>query len=133
MALESLIGKTTTIKIKNITAAFSGPFAHKTEPYVELTGVVQPLPIWEKDTDFAAIQVKDEDDPLRLVHLSLMVRVNGKPLVKVKRSVDKVWNVASSSTNEVYKVREQNGKWTCTCVANASFRKLCKHIRSIKG
>lgn len=128
MALEYLEGRRVLLKLQNKTATFSGPFAAQTPPFYELSGTILPRPHWETSADYVALGIPFAEVPLRMIHISLIKAVDGIRLTQPKPKA-RSWKVSSSRTDEIYTVKEKDGLWSCTCVANSNFRKVCKHIK----
>jgi hypothetical protein len=128
MNLENLLGQKVRLELKSTSAVLHGPFASKELRTFHLEGTVIKKPHWEKDSDLFAIAIPFDDVPLRIVHIKNIVSINGKKVKMTKTSLERTWKIKSSRTNELYMVKEFDGHWSCTCVANASFNKMCKHI-----
>ena len=132
MALEALYGREIVLSIRNVSAASTGPFADTVPKSLILAGTVLNPREFNHDNDFIAFQLPKGEQPLRLIHYSLIQTINGRELVEEKRSSRK-WEVPSTSGDEIYIVREKNGQWSCTCIANSNFRRVCKHIKLKRG
>lgn len=134
MTMQNLIGQKVTVTLRNFTAASSGPFGHLEPKTFDLVGTVMLRPHWEHDSDYFALAVPHTVAPLRMIHIRNVVAINGIPMVQAaQRKVSEVFAIKSSRGKEVYEVKRSGSFWTCTCVANTSFRKICRHIKEARG
>jgi hypothetical protein len=134
MTMQALFGKEATITLREKSATLHGPFASITPKTYDLRGVVMRRPHWDKDSDNFALAIKFTDVPLRIINIRNVVAVNGKKMIQPKKKEpDQVFRVKASKGDGEYLVKVSNGYWTCNCVANSSFRKICRHIKEIKG
>lgn len=131
MTMEKLVSQRILIRIRNISAAHHGPFAADTPKHLDLEGVVMLRPHWEQDRDVFGFAIPfDPVLPLRQIHISLVEAINGIPMVHAKpKAAQQTWKVANSKGNGHYTVTLFDGFWSCECVANSSFRKVCRHIK----
>lgn len=132
--LQNLIGQEAVITIRNRTATQHGPFASTVPDTIDIKGTVLARPHWEKDVDVVAVAVPFTEVPLRMIHLRNIVAVNGVKMIQPNpKRPDQKFKINSSNGSTFYEVTETKGTWRCTCVANKSFGKLCKHIKQAKG
>jgi len=131
---KGLMGKDVTLTLKNFSAARTGPFAHLEPDTYEMTGMVWRRPRGhERDFDCFGFSMPHSHLPMRVVAIRHVVAVDGIPVLQKKAAPKtRSWKVRASKSNEEYTVTEKNGFWSCTCVANASFRKMCRHITEMK-
>ena len=123
------IGKTVTIKVKNImwpsrhlyaAGVVKGEFNY-------YTGTIMR----EKwfDPDEIGITTGNPEFPFRRIRRERIVDVNGTkftPPPKVERTEFKV----TGSKGDTYTVIKEGSRATCTC-AGFSFRKTCKHLSMV--
>lgn len=96
--------------------------------------VVKPFN-WVSEYD-VCISTGDSSFPVRVVdirHVKEMKFIDGSVAVEQPAAVPKVqsWTVDGSKGNQ-YIVTNDDGKWSCDCVAGR-FGRHCKHVESIKN
>lgn len=133
--LQNLVGQKAIITIRNCTAAQHGPFAHTEPDTIDIEGTVLARPHWQKDMDWVAMAVPHSEVPLRMIPMRNIVMVNGTKFMqpKIKPAAEHTFKIHSSRGDSFYEVSLRNGSWSCSCVANKSFNKICRHITEAKG
>lgn len=131
---RGLMDKKVTLTLKNLSATRTGPFAHLEPETIEMVGTVMRRPRGhERDFDTFGFSVPFSHLPMRVVAMRHVLAVDGIPVLQKKEAPNvRKWQVRASKSDEKYTVTEKNGFWNCTCVANASFRKTCRHITEMK-
>lgn len=131
---KGLMGKEVTLTLKNLSATLTGPFAATTPKTYELKGQILRRPRGhERDFETFGFSMPFTHLPMRVVSIRHVLAVDGVPVLQ-KREDPKMrkFEARSSRGDSTYTVTEKNGHWSCTCVANASFRKTCRHITEMK-
>lgn len=137
-AMSNSIGKLVRLTFKNNSPVLSGPFAkHEPETYdiegTVLDGARHKGCYIEPDQDKFFLSVPFTEVPIRVIDIKRVIAIDGVPVGVAKpASLEQTWKVKSSRSNEEYTVKLFDGNWTCTCVANSNFGKLCRHIKEIQ-
>jgi len=123
------IGKTVTIKVKNImwpSRHLYAPGVVKSE-FNFYTGTIMREKWFEPDE--IGITTGNPEFPFRRIRRERIVDVNGNkftPPPKVERTEFKV----TGSKGDTYIVIKEGSRATCTC-QGFSFRKTCKHLSMV--
>lgn len=125
--MEKMIGKKVVLTLRNFSPARS------IQPAIpatfDLEGTVMRRGHWEKDPDVFGFAVPFTDVPLRQIHIRLVEAVNGVPMVQKAANTPRTFQIKASKGTEFYAVKCSGTRWSCSCVANSSFGKLCRHIK----
>ncbi len=92
-----------------------------------LSGVVVATPKWM--TNFADLTlINSVTKAHNYIPKHKIVSIGGVKLQQPKVTADKVFQVASSKTGELYTVRQdgRTKRWSCTCIG-FQFHKKCRH------
>jgi hypothetical protein len=115
-----------TVDMSHTLQYFANDSKHRARKSDVLRGVVVGAPSWLKGPHVCLLN--SETKALNLVPEHRIVAINDKP-VKPKAPIkDRVYNVTSSKTGEVYIVQlnSQTRLWSCTCTG-WQFHKKCRH------
>lgn len=94
---------------------------------VTIRGTVIQTPPWMKQ--FADITVLNSDTKAHnYIPSHKIISIGGMKLKQPKVTADKIFQVTSSKTGELYTVRQdgRTKRWSCTCVG-FQFHKKCRH------
>lgn len=101
---------------------------HLASKTVTVQGVVSETPKWMKSVADITI-LNNKTKVFNHIPLHKIISIGGIKVQQPKVTSDKIYNVTSSKTGEVYIVT-QNGrtqKWNCTCMG-FQFHKKCRHV-----
>jgi hypothetical protein len=104
---------------------------HRAQPTLTLRGVVVPTPKWM--TSVADLTILNSDTKgFNYIPRHKILTIGGVTVKQPKVTVDKVLNVTSSKTGEVYTVRQdgRTKRWSCTCIG-FQFHKKCRHVTRV--
>lgn len=128
-------GSVVEIVLDNVAArdAMAPCSVHRAQPTLTLRGVVVPTPKWmTSSTDLTILN--SETKAFNYISLHKILSIGGVTVKQPKVVADKVLNVTSSKTGEVYVVRQdgRTKRWSCTCVG-FQFHKKCRHVTKAIG
>ena len=115
-----------TVDMSHTLQYFADDSKHRARKSDILRGVVVGAPSWLKGPHVCLLN--SETKALNMVAEHRILSVNDKPLAPKVKSRDRVFNVTSPKTGEVYTVRlnGQTRQWSCTCTG-WQFHKKCRH------
>ena len=115
-----------TVDTSHIKRYLADDSKHRVDNKQVLRGTVVGAPSWLKGPHVCLLN--SETKALNMVPEHRILSVNDKPLAPKVKSRDRVFNVTSSKTGEVYTVRlnGQTRQWSCTCTG-WQFHKKCRH------
>lgn len=99
---------------------------HRVERLQVLKGTVVDQPKWLKGPHICLLN--SHSNVPNYISEHRIISINDKPVIKKTKILDKIFNVISSKTGEIYMVR-LNGmtrNWSCTCTG-FQFHNKCRH------
>jgi len=101
--------------------------SHRAQRTVTATGTVVAIPKWmTQHADIAIFNNKTK--VTNYIPRHRIISIGGIKVVQPKATLDKILQVKSSKTGEMYTVRQdgRTKRWSCTCVG-FQFHKKCRH------
>jgi hypothetical protein len=115
-----------TIDMSHTLQYFAYDSLHRARKSDVLRGTVVVAPAWLKGPHFCLLN--SESKVLNYIPEHRILSVNDAPLKSKVKAKDRVYNVTSSKTGEVYTVHlnGQTRVWSCTCTG-WQFHRKCRH------
>jgi hypothetical protein len=106
---------------------------HRAQPTLTLRGVVVLTPKWMKSSADLTI-LNSDTKGFNYIPMHKILSIGGIKVKQPKATADKILNMTSSKTGEVYTVRQdgRTKRWSCTCIG-FQFHKKCRHVTKAQG